>query len=75
MQTPTKGEPLIERLKHAFGDRHIRDALANMMSADPLEWLNDDGRDELVSRLVAEHKSARRYAAHSRKYYRERRTS
>lgn len=69
--TPTKADPLIERLKHAFGERHIREALSDMMRADPLEWLTDDGRDELVHRLIAEHKSARRYAELNRRNYRK----
>ena len=70
---PTKGDPLAERLRHAFGKRHIREALADMMRQDPTEWLTYEALDELVSRLISEHKSSRRYAAASRKLYREQR--
>ena len=76
MSAPTKSDPLLERLQHAFGEKHIREALHDLMSQrfgnDPLDYLTEGAKDELVRALIYDHRVSRRYAAASRKHYRER---
>ena len=74
--TPTKADSLLERLQHTFGDKTLREELRRMMGMrDPLEFLTDDARDSLIRNLLADHRTARRYAALSRAHYRSRKAS
>ena len=76
MTAPTKADPLLERLQHAFGEKLINDELSRMMRVrygnDPLDWLTDEARDVLVYKLISSHRTSRRYAAQNRKIHRER---
>ena len=77
MSAPTKNDPLLERLQHAFGAKRIDEELRALLSqtrygTDPLDLLTEDAKTELVRRLIGAHRASRRYAAQNRKIYRER---
>lgn len=74
MATPTKADPLYERMVHAFGDRRVDDSLLAVLSTarhNILDLLTDEARDELVRRCISSHKLSRKFAAESRKHHRE----
>lgn len=72
MTTPTKADPLYERMKHAFGEKRINDCFRIMTySRDLIDLLTDEARDELLRRCIHTHKTSRKFAAESRRLYRE----
>lgn len=74
--TPSKADSQYERLCHAFGRERIQRELNHLVSTwgqrDPLQQLTDDARDELVYRLISDHKLVRKMNAANRKLYAER---
>ena len=68
--TPTKGEPLVERMIYLFGHKIINSCFSEMLHRDRnlLDHLTDEARDELLRRCIVHHKRQRRYAAESRKH-------
>ena len=75
---PTKADPLHSRMAHAFGEAQVAQ-VARLMLADRrsniLEWLTDEAREELLRRLISDHKFSRRNAAANRANYRRLRTA
>jgi hypothetical protein len=72
---PTKADPLLERMLHAFGDERIMRSFRNMITAhgcNLLDYLTDDARDELIRRCIVSHKLQRKFAAESRKHHQRR---
>lgn len=73
--TPTKADPFYERVEHAFGEDRVRRVLQSMMSSRRLPYvldhLTDEARDELLRRLISDHKFTRKINAANRKLYRE----
>jgi hypothetical protein len=70
-----KSDKLINRMVDAFGAKTIEDSFQNMVTAYGaciLDYLTDEARDELLRRCILTHKMRRRFAAESRKFYRER---
>lgn len=75
MATPTKADPLFERMEHAFGQKLIAQSFHNMTTAygcNLLDYLTDEARDELARRCIISHKIRRRYAAESRRNHKAR---
>jgi hypothetical protein len=73
--TPTKADPLSERMLHAFGKQRIELSFQNMLMArgcNLLDYLTDEARDELIRRCIVGHKITRKYAAESRKHHKAR---
>lgn len=66
---PTKADPLYKRMLHAFGHKEIEHQLMVILTFD---CLTDEARDELLRRCIRSHKLRRKFAAESRKLYRER---
>lgn len=75
MATPTKADPLFERMLHAFGHQRIQHSFVNMLTAhgcNLLDYLTDEARDELQRRCIVSHKLHRRFAAENRKHHQRR---
>jgi hypothetical protein len=71
--TPTKADPLYERMVHAFGRDRVQRELERMIRRrDPLHHLTDDARDELMYRLISDLKFERKINAENRRLRRER---
>jgi hypothetical protein len=71
---PTKADPLHERMLHAFGEKRIQRSFENMVSChgnNLINCLTDEARKELLLRCIVSHKLSRKFAAESRKLYRE----
>lgn len=73
--TPTKADPLLDRMEHAFGRQRIEHSFKNMVTAygcNLLDYLTDEAREELLRRCIASHKLQRRFAAENRKHHQRR---
>lgn len=69
---PTKADPLVERMEHAFGRQRIAKSFENMVAAhgcNLFDYLTDEARDELLRCCITSHKLQRRFAAESRKVH------
>lgn len=74
MTVPTKADPLYERMEHAFGEDRVRRTLQDMTWRRLpflLDLLTDEARDEFLRRCIRDHKLQRKFAAESRRHYRE----
>lgn len=75
MVTPTKADPLHDRMLHAFGAQRIARSFENMVKAhgwNLFDCLTDEAREELLRRCIASHKLQRRFAAESREHHKRR---
>jgi hypothetical protein len=74
--TPTKADPLYERMISAFGKDRIQHELNRMISTwgnrDPLHHLTDDARNELIYRLISDFKFDRKIRTANRRLNKER---
>lgn len=73
--TPTKADPLYARMVHAFGEKRVDAEIKSLMSTsgkrDPLRWLTDEARDELLLWLISDFKFTRKLNAENRRRRRE----
>lgn len=72
---PTKYDPLVDRMIHAFGHKRINSCFSDMLTRDRnlLDHLTAEARDELLGRCIVSHKRERRFSSESRKHYQQRR--
>ena len=69
---PTKADSISDRMLHAFGERRISELLQILIRKEGLiNLLTDEARNELLSLCIRNHKINRKFAAESRKRYRE----
>lgn len=69
--TSTKGDPLQDRMLHAFGEKRIERSFQNMVTAhgcNLLDYLTDEARGELIRRCIISHKLMRKFAAENRRH-------
>jgi hypothetical protein len=69
---PTKADPLSDRMLHAFGERRIVELFQILVRKHGLvNLLTDEAQCDLLSLCIKNHNINRRFAAESRKHYRE----
>jgi hypothetical protein len=75
---PSKSRPLYERLAYAFGRDAVHREMARLISGarpDPLQYMNDEGRQLLFDNLLADLRYTKRNNARNRRIAAERKTN